>query len=267
MNNQAIDPDFTIFSIATNGYSSHLLRLLMSGSKNFQHPNKIQWIILTDDPEKFQVNSDFPFETTIVEIASLKWPEATLLRYEYMENYFQLVKGKHVIYLDADMEIIEDFTKHINTKNWMNGIALVAHPGYWRPSDWKSKTNFYLGNPVHALRDFVRWIKFGALGTWETNPKSMAFVRRDKRSIYVCGGTWMGEAHSFLKLCAQLSSKVKRDLENNYIALWHDESHLNSWSSENDHSLLLPSFCFDMKFPALKNLSGYIRAVDKKTEF
>ena len=38
-----------------------------------------------------------------------------------------------------------------------------------------------------------------------------------------------GRSKEFLQMCEQLSKNTHEDLENNVIALWHDESHLNKY--------------------------------------
>ena len=88
-------------------------------------------------------------------------------------------------------------------------------------------------------------------------------MRRKDRRIYVCGGTWFGERDSFLKLVSELSQNVAADLEQNRIAVWHDESHLNWWASKNPHLTLTPEFCHVESYPQLEGLIATITAVDK----
>jgi hypothetical protein len=55
----------------------------------------------------------------------------------------------------------------------------------------------------------------------------------------------------------------KTDTTNSIIPKWHDESILNFWLTLNETTLLSPSFCFNPRYPQLKGLPEFIRAVDK----
>ena len=101
------------------------------------------------------------------------------------------------------------------------------------------------------------------MGSWESNASSSAFVTRKSRTQYFCGGTWFGKRGSILDLLNILSKQVESDLQNNLIANWHDESHLNRWSTENSHGIENPELCFDATYPQLRRLRPVITAVRK----
>ena len=60
-----------------------------------------------------------------------------------------------------------------------------------------------------------------------------------------------------------LAQKVSEDSSNGVMAKWHDESHLNKWSSQNQHEVLGPNFCFDTTYPQLIDLQPLILAIRK----
>ena len=62
------------------------------------------------------------------------------------------------------------------------GVALVKHPGYFRPVGIE-KLMFYVKNLKYFAKDFKTYIRFGGLGTWERNKESKAFVPRILRKI------------------------------------------------------------------------------------
>jgi hypothetical protein len=118
-------------------------------------------------------------------------------------------------------------------------------------------------NPKYSLIDLKMKLHFGGLGSWERDPKYLAFVPRNRRKHYVCGGTWLGLRNSFFEMVASLVVLEIEDTERGLIPTWHDESILNKWSSENVTTLLDPSFCYEPKYRQLIDLPEFIRAVDK----
>ena len=45
--------------------------------------------------------------------------------------------------------------------------------------------------------------------------------------------------------------------------MWKVESHLNKWATQNVHSSLPPSFCYDETYPNLNRIDPIIVAVRK----
>jgi len=256
--------NFAIISIATGiKYVHYWEELVLSFESSSVDVSKITFYLLTDhvsECEEFAESKGLRVEC--FEIPKYGWPEATLLRYREILNVSDKISEDVLIYLDADMLICQDFISTLSPKDWENGIALVAHPGYWRSSGISFITH-YFQNPTKILRDVFLQFRFGGLGTWERNPKSFAFVQRRFRKRYVCGGTWMGWKTEFLDLVSECSQAVDNDLERNFIAIWHDESHLNKWNSMHKVTILNPSYCFDPTYKHLNKIPELIRAVQK----
>ena len=54
-----------------------------------------------------------------------------------------------------------------------------------------------------------------------------------------------GSTKRFLEMAEVISDRVTNDLDNNIIALWHDESQMNRYLIDNPPTLsLTPSYCF-----------------------
>ena len=255
---------YTIISIATGSrYLRYWQDLVVSLNKYVLEPERIRLIILTDKrKEATEFCKSQKLNTEIVEIPPYKWPEATLLRYQEIYKVKHLVNTDYCIYLDADMLVLANLPSILTPKSWINGIALVLHPGYWRPKGLKLM-KYYFSNPRKLASDLKLKLLNGGLGAWEKNPQSHAFVHRAKRRHYVCGGAWFGATEAFFQMVEYCQQNVRLDLEQNYIAIWHDESHLNKWSIENNSSLLPPSFCFDPDYSNLRSIPEYIRAIKK----
>ena len=126
-----------------------------------------------------------------------------------------------------------------------------------------SRVLLYVARPVLAYKDMRLRIKRGGLGAWECDVKSTAFVARESRTKYFCGGTWFGKRDSIIDLVNSLSTRVGEDLEKNIIAIWHDESHINRWAIENHHGDETPDLCFDETYAQIKKFKPSIIAVRK----
>jgi hypothetical protein len=196
-------------------------------------------------------------------IDNLIWPAATMDRYKVFFEFRNALIEDFLVHMDADMIIHKDFILELEKFPLKQQITCVAHPGYWRKKS--------LSRSVHSLqrrvKDLFLIFRLGALGAWETSPESTAFVPRSLRKDYVCGGVWMGNRLAFLDLCEKLYASVENDLSRKFIAKWHDESHLNHWTSTHDFNLLPPSFCFSKDYPHLSELENIIEAVTKDGKF
>jgi hypothetical protein len=253
-----------VVSLATGtkylDYWQEMIATFKVNEANFQ---SVKFYLLTDNvvgAEEFcrknQINSK------ILPIPSHGWPEATLLRYQEIFVMKEFVTEEVCIYLDADMLIKADITSKLTPSQWENGMAYVAHPGFWRPSG-VARVIFYFKYPNRMLKDVMTKMKFGNLGSWERNKGSTAYVPRKHRKTYVCGGVWMGKSQNFFELIEKCSQAVEIDLGREFVAIWHDESHLNKWFSDHGGTVLTPAFCYDPTYPNLTGLPEYIRAVRK----
>jgi len=76
--------------------------------------------------------------------------------------------------------------------------------------------------------------QFAALKGFETNPLSRSCVKEDEdTSVYYQGCLWGGKVPDIIELIEELDTRTTQDLEDNVIAIWHDESHLNKFFIEN----------------------------------
>ena len=171
----------------------------------------------------------------IHEIEPWGWPEATLFRYKFFSEIRHKIVEDFLVYLDSDMRLRSDPSEIILKLSKSDGIGVVSHPGYFRPNGIQ-KINLYLRNPSYILRDIkTSIINSKNLGAWERDNKSNAFVKRRDRTCYVHGAIWFGFRENFLDMCNILSKRTQSDLENELVARWHDESHLNWYITNYSH--------------------------------
>lgn len=179
----------------------------------------------------------------IITVPPLRWPEASLYRYELFTEYAPRLVGDLLIYMDADIRIARSFLGEIAPERWPGQIAAVRHPGYYRARSVRPR------------------------GAWETSRLSTAYVPPWRRRQYVCGGVWMGVRASVLEVSAALAERVRRDAAAGVTARWHDESHWNWWVAHRKVHVLGPEYCWVSDYPWLANLEPVVCAVDKGGDF
>lgn len=242
--------DFTILLVATNNYVDYAHGLISSIHKNLFTESQGQVLIFTDQPDLFINSGSSRVELQTIEIPSYGWPEATLLRYQFFENYWSSVKGQIVMYIDVDTFIASEVQIYDAFPSLTeSSIAMVRHPGFMRVSLWE------------AL------VARGPNGTWETNPQSTAFVNLFKRRTYVAGGVWLGNKDAIYKMIVNLRQNVEDDLSKDFIAKWHDESHLNYWAANNKVRYLSPAWAYAPGYKNMKSLEPIIELVHKPQHF
>lgn len=142
----------------------------------------------------------------------LGYPGATLWRYRtILKQEEELKKMDYLYYMDVDMLIVDKIDKEI-----LSDLVATRHPGYMNNR-----------------------------GTYETNPESLAYVKDDEGTYYFCGGFNGGKTSEYLKIARELNDRIEKDYDNNVIAIWHDESHLNRYLIDNPPTKILsPSYCY-----------------------
>jgi hypothetical protein len=252
-----------ILTVATNRYVEYWKNQARSISNANIKGLDITLHVFTDDTRAVEsFSGQLNVRVIAHEIPSLGWPDATLLRYRLISQYTEAIREDILMHLDADMLLHRAISAEELVSGMKNGICLVRHPGYYRPPGMKL-LDLYSKNFRTASIDLYLMLKNGGLGLWETRDCSTAFVPRNKRLTYVCGGTWWGYRDEILELCKELSSRIDSDLSVGETAVWHDESHLNWWASVNNPGLADPSYCFAVGYPQLRDLTCIIEAVHK----
>lgn len=204
-----------IFTLATNNYKDFCADFLFGFSNYFlPHINK-QFIIFTDNVNhnSFQKNN-----ITTSFIDHEPWPMITLKRYENINKFKdQIAEDDLCIFADIDLMPVAEIDS-LTVKKYFG----VEHPG-----------NYYVNN----------------LQSLETNSNSTAYVNINTLPLnykYIQGCLWGGVGNYFTKMVSILQKNTEHDLNNNIIAKWHDESHLNKFCIDNfkDFKILPPSCAY-----------------------
>ena len=198
----------TLNIIATNKYLEFLPNLIESADRFFFSEEKITIIIHTNlDIDSLKVESN-RIKILKNHIDHEPWPFTTLKRFHYFilaENIIS--KSDYSFYIDADSLFIGDISNDILPES---GLIGTIHP-----------------------------CLFNSTGTPERNPNSKAFISPGENNRYFCGGFFGGDSKSFLEMSRIIARNIDIDLNNNIIAIWHDESHINRFFHDNNPVLTL----------------------------
>ena len=194
----------------------------------------IEKYFLPNTEKTFLVFTDGELDNTPENIITyyqehLEWPFITLGRFEIIKKAKdEIEKNNWFAFIDADALVVNE----IKEEDFFN----------------KDKSFFGVHHPCHFLQ-MPPHNKFP--GAFETNRLSRACVSQDDDiSVYYQGCLWGGKVPEVLKLIAELDDRTKEDFENNIIAVWHDESHLNKFFIENKEKVhtLGPEFAYPEVF-------------------
>jgi histo-blood group ABO system transferase len=199
-----------ILTIATNKYIQFVERLLDNIEENFLDGHEIQCLLFTDHEVETSDN------IRVHKIEHEPWPMPTLKRYNYFvkENEF-ISQFDYCFYFDVDMGIVDKVGNEV-----LSDLVATMHPYQsFYPKEQRS---------------------------YDRNQKSLAYVPiGEEGDNYYAGGFNGGSTQRFLEMAQVLADRVSKDLENNIVALWHDESHMNRYLIDNPPTLILtPSYCF-----------------------
>jgi len=241
------------FTVATGLYLEYWWKLAQDADARLFPEQQLTLIVFSDRPAEASARAKTlgRAKVEVVPVPTLTWPAATMARYQLISEMNLDDEYDVLIHLDADMRIAQEVGSELMPELWDGGIALVAHPGYYRPL---GSIETFVRTPRIAVSDTAGFLRGeGGIGQWERRPQSTAFVSRHRRKSYVCGGVWFGRSRDFLGMVRMLADHTDTDSKRDLTARWHDESHLNWYAAHHETTLLDPSYCY---VPCSKNLRG-----------
>lgn len=192
--------------IGTSKYLNFLPQYYEKIRENFLPNTEKTFLVFTDG------EGDYPEDIKVYSQEHLEWPYITLTRFEILNKAREeIAKHDWLVFLDADTLVVDKVLE----EDFFSDKPLF---GVWHPCH-------NLGMPPHNKLP----------GAFETNPLSLAYVDTEKElpTVYYQGCLWGGKVPEVLELIDELQDRTNKDLENNVIAVWHDESHLNKYFIEN----------------------------------
>lgn len=216
--------------MATGKYIAFVKPLLDSAEKYFCPKHIKTYFVFTDNQllpdeqnvckEEFDMLLDASYHDRIVIINQkrLGWPHDTLLRFSVYDTHSGLFAGMDYMFaIDADMLFVD-----VEGDEILSERVATQHPGFnGKKPLWGNETPY------------------------ERNTISTAYIPYDGGTYYFAGGFYGGLTREFVKMMRILTSNIREDLMQNYIAVWHDESHLNRYFIDNPPTIMLDrSYCF-----------------------
>jgi hypothetical protein len=213
----------TVSFIGTGNYLNFLPSWYENVTENFLPEVKKNILVFTDG------EGDFPENIKVYHQEHLDWPYITLKRFEILQKAIgEIENSDWYVFLDADLFPVEKITIEEFFDN--------------------SKPYFGVHHPCH----FLQMPPHNKLpGSFDTTPNSKACIGDgDNLSIYYQGCLWGGKGKEISQMINNLSDRVNEDLDNNIIATWHDESHLNKFYSQNKDkvNVLSPQYAYPEVF-------------------
>lgn len=162
---------------------------------------------------------------TVIRQPCLGFPLETLHRYHTFLSQIALLSGYDMVfYSDCDMRFVSPVAL---SDVIADGIVATRHPGFM------------------VSRTHPKWGLTHTTGTPERNHQSAAYIPRDAKNVYYCGGFNGGRTEKFIEMARKIRQMVDQDHDNGFTAIWHDESHLNRYLYDNPPArVLTPSFCY-----------------------
>ncbi len=133
------------------------------------------------------------------------WPDVVLHKYHLVLEIQQMFeKIDFLLVMNANLKFVDE----INAKEFLPSVEDNYLVGVEHPTQNQQ--------PI-SKRPF------------ENRQESTAYIKPEKRGIYFQSAIFGGRKQEFLRMCFTLRNNVEIDYSKNIIAIWHDESHLNSY--------------------------------------
>ena len=209
--------------IGTNKYLNFLPQYYENIKENFL-PNTEKVILVFTDGD-----GDFPNDVQYFNQEHLDWPYITLKRFEIINKARSVIEDcDWLVFIDADALVVDKVTEE---------------------EFFQDKPFFGVHHPCHALGMQPHTTVPGA---YDQNKLSEAYVDLSDGlpPVYWQGCFWGGKVPQVCAMIDELEARVNRDLENNVIALWHDESQINKYFLEKGDEVhtFRPEYAFPEVF-------------------
>jgi hypothetical protein len=210
--NVKIKTKIGFFIIATGKYVDLADQLIKSMEKYLCSEEKkkyylINYFIFTDKIDyKPPINPLYNSTRNylIIKQNKLGWPQDTLMRFEIILNHSKILDYSsfdYLYWLDSDMKLVDYVCEDI-----FGDLVGTQHPHYYSSQE-----------------------KY----PYEENTLSTAYVNQNYRfsQPYYVGSFYGGNSNEMIKLLETCDQNIKADFNklNGFIALVHDESHLNKY--------------------------------------
>jgi hypothetical protein len=220
--------------IGTGKYLNFLPKYYENIQKHFLPNSEKTFLVFTDGQLEELPSNIIPYYQE-----HLEWPFITLKRFEIINRARDIIeKNDWFVFIDADALVIDDI----------------------------SEDEFFTEKPFFGVHHPCHFMKMNPHtqppGAFDTNERSEAYVNTTEEfpDIYYQGCLWGGRVPEVCKMIDTLEERTNKDLKNNIVALWHDESHINKFFIENKKSVhcLGPEYAYPEIFSSYCNFEPKI---------
>ena len=218
-----------VLYIATGQYLSYFDEFYSSSEKYFFINKKKHYFVFTDKTDYLGLIKP---NVTVFYQKQMPWPYITLLRFKmFTERKGDLKKCDYLFFCNANSLFLDYVGEEI------------------LPGSDNSEMVGATSNPFVFSRNKREW-------AYDRNPRSSAFVHFEEGRFYFRGGFNGGTSQAYLKMSEVLDNRIQRDLKENVIALWHDESHLNRYfiDLQPPPRVLDPGYAYGEQWPGRQKL-------------
>lgn len=210
-----------LFISLNENYWPYFRQVMEDCKHNFLPQHKVDFFVWSDMPDEAKGYTVFPTDP-------VTWPIPTLMRYHlFLQQEETLKDYDHIFYLDADMRVVDKISDEVLS----DGLLAAEHPmyslrkEYVPPYEPNKESTAYIPRPGKVL---------------EENGKKWF------RPFYFAGGFQGGKASEFIKAMKVMKERIDKDFNNNYTAIWNDESHWNKYLFEYEGplSVMPPSYIY-----------------------
>jgi hypothetical protein len=191
-----------IYSIFIDIYQHFYPDFIKNCEENFLPQYKKNYYIITNNKDlKLYNDNTFIFHTE-----KIGWPYETLYRFKYLLQFKEedLYKSDIIYFINSNGKFLEK----IDTKIFPDesGYAFTKHHGFYNKP-------------------------YEQLAYEKSNKSSTAYISKDlgRKYEYFAGGFYGANTKNHIEMCKILDENITKDENNNYIAIWHDESHINKY--------------------------------------
>jgi hypothetical protein len=209
-----------ILTIATGKYSIYLPELIESCENLFLSDHEKSYFVYTDSEMTDLPEFKGSEKVTRIHQEKLGWPYDSMMRFHMFDAFRDMLsKVDYLFFMNANMKLVSPVDTSILPAENRCGIVVTQHPGYYK--------------------------SIGASNLpYEGNVKSEFYVPQNQRNAYFQGCFNGGRSSEFLSMCATLKDKIDKDLLENIIPVWHDETALNWYVINQDPLILPPTYAY-----------------------
>ena len=197
-----------VLYIVTGEYIVFWKAFYLNFKKHFLNNSDVHFLVFTDADDFIYMNND---DVHVHKVPKLEWPFPTLMRFHmFLDAEQELTKYDYCFFMNANMLCVEDITEE-EFLPCDDRIVVVEHPGFFK--------NKLFGGTEYAINVMKP----------ERRKESTAYIEPGSEQVYICGGVNGGSTGAYIKMMRELRDNINKDLLNGVIAIYHDESHINSY--------------------------------------